>query len=154
VRALGTAFVVRNDPQGLAVTLIEGKVSVASKSGQVELLLAPGERASFGAGKRMRIDRPELNRSLAWRRGQVVLDDTPLASAVEEMNRYSPLELTVERPQAAALLINGLFQAGDSRSFARAVASTYGLEVVDRGDRIVLAGIPSTPESGARPERH
>jgi transmembrane sensor len=65
-----------------------------------------------------------------------------LVAAVAEMNRYSPIKLVIEQPEAATLLISGLFQAGDSASFARAVAATYGLTAVNKGDRIVLAGVP------------
>jgi ferric-dicitrate binding protein FerR (iron transport regulator) len=59
------------------------------------------------------------------------------------MNRYNGVKLVVESPAAAALVINGLFQAGDSTHFANAVARTYGLTVIERGDRIVLAGQPN-----------
>lgn len=155
VTALGTRFVVRNDDmQGLSVTLLEGKVSVAPASDRGNVILAPGERASFQPEHDLHIDRPELQKSLAWRRGQVILDDTPLALAVAEMNRYSSLRIVVDRPEAAALLINGLFQAGDSRSFAEAIAVTYGLKVVDHSDGIVLAGVPAHPASDARAEHH
>jgi ferric-dicitrate binding protein FerR (iron transport regulator) len=58
------------------------------------------------------------------------------------MNRYNTVKLVVEHPDAATLLINGLFQAGDSTNFANAVAQAYGLEVRERGDEIVLSGQP------------
>lgn len=83
----------------------------------------------------------------AWQRGQVVLDSTPLADAVAEMNRYSTVRLVIEEPGAAAMRISGVFRAGDSADFARAVARTYRLHVVDRQGEIILAGEPSAPET-------
>jgi transmembrane sensor len=137
VLALGTSFVVRRDNQRLAVTLVEGKVRVNEK-----FTLTPGQRLTLTPGGAARLDMPSIEKATAWRRGQVILDDTPLVSAVAEMNRYSPVKLVVEQPEAGNLLISGLFQAGDSASFARAVAATYGLTAVNRGNEIVLGGVP------------
>jgi len=143
VTALGTSFVVRRDAQRLAVTLVEGKVTVNQT-----FTLSPGQRLTLTPGGGARLDMPSLEIATAWRRGQVILDDTPLSSAVAEMNRYSPVELVIEQPEAGRLLISGLFQAGDSASFARAIAATYGLTALNKGDRIVLAGVP---RSGGQP---
>jgi len=137
VTALGTSFDVRRDDQRLAVTLVEGKVTVNQT-----FTLTPGERLTLTPGGAARLDKPPLDKATAWRRGQVVLDDTPLVAAVAEMNRYSPIQLVIEQPEAGNLLISGLFQAGDSASFARAVAATYGLTAINKGDHIVLAGVP------------
>lgn len=169
VKALGTQFVVRRDPQRVAVTLVEGSVAVSPvRPAMAELMqpmiqppapieqtptmtadrntgevtLAPGQRLTFSAGAPTRLDTPAVEKTTAWRRGQVILDDTPLRAAAAEMNRYSESKLVVEQPEAAELLINGLFQAGDSSRFANAVAEAYGLTVIQRGDEIVISGKP------------
>jgi len=172
VKALGTSFIVRRDEQRVAVTLMEGKVVVSSvlstssslpviagegsvdpaahepaASGEATpnevFMMAPGQRLTFTAGGATQLDTPSLDKTTAWRRGQVVLDDTPLSAAVVEMNRYNSVKLVIEDPQASRLLVNGLFQAGDSMSFAKAVAHTYGLSVIERDGEIVLAGGPN-----------
>jgi len=144
VRALGTSFVVRRDATVLTVVLIDGKVSIATGRGGQEITLTPGERLAMAReGGGITVDRPSMDRSLAWRHGQVSLDDTPLREAVEEMNRYSTLELRVQSARAGDLLVNGLFQAGDSRRFAEAVALTYGLKVIEQDGQLVLIGNPT-----------
>lgn len=156
VRALGTSFVIRRDDQRTSVTLIEGKVSVAptplkvARSGTPTTgqTLTPGERLTFKTFAPPIIDRPVLNVVIAWRRGQVVLDDTPLSEAVHEMNRYSFVSLAIAHPETANLRVSGLFQAGDSESFATAVAQTYGLEVVKDPKQILLVGTSSDPTIG------
>ena len=162
VTALGTSFVVRRDEKELAVTLVEGKVSVTSNPGLAppgshavrlsdssatsdNITLKPGQRLTL-AGGNARLETTSLDKAVAWRRGQIVLDDTPLASAIAEMNRYSETRLVIERPESETLLVNGLFQAGDSMSFARAVAATYGLVVVERDDEIVISGTPTASQ--------
>lgn len=159
VKALGTSFLVRRDDRQLAVTLVEGAVAVTSNpegtpsashadrlpdggATSNNIILRPGQRLTL-AGGHARLETTSLDKAIAWRRGQIVLDDTPLASAVSEMNRYSQMKLVIERPESQALLVNGLFQAGDSMSLARAVAATYGLIIMERNDEIVLSGTPT-----------
>ena len=147
VRALGTSFVIRKDVQQLAVTLVEGSVLVAPaaavRGDSGEFKLKPGQRLTFGNDASPTLDTPSVERVTAWRRGQVILEDTPLQAAVAEMNRYNETKLVVQQPEIAALLINGLFQAGDSSQFANAVAQAYGLTVIERGNEIVLSGKPA-----------
>jgi transmembrane sensor len=175
VRAVGTSFVVRRDRERLAVTLVEGKVAVmpvplaelqdAAESSSTRKIAARSSAGSQGAagtaevftlttGQRLvipvdepaRVDTLPADRATAWRRGQVILDDTALANAVTEMNRYSAQKLVVESSGAQDLVVSGLFQVGDSVSFAHAVAQTYGLTVIERRNEIVLSGNPQ-PES-------
>lgn len=169
VKALGTSFVVRRDAGRIAVTLVEGSVlvtpvqpvlpelaeptvdapgaivlspDVAGDASGGQFKLAAGQRLTFNSGAATRLDTPSIEKATAWRRGQVILDDTPLQTAIAEMNRYNETKLIVTDPEAAAIPINGLFQAGDSTHFANAVAQAYGLTVVERGDEIVLSGKP------------
>jgi transmembrane sensor len=148
IEALGTAFVVRNEARLLAVTLVEGKVAVStssphdfqgSRSGS-NIVLAAGERVVFAESELAKRDQPNLEKLTAWQRGLVMLDETPLGEAIAEMNRYSTVKLAIEERQIAALKVSGMFRAGDSRRFARAVAKTYRLVVVEQPQRIVLAG--------------
>jgi len=168
VRAVGTSFVVRRDAKNLAVTLVEGKVTVAPMhsvpqgrmtqsaappapglDNQSQFLqagaesvftLSPGQRLLFAPSKPPKVDRPSLERVVAWQRGQVAFDNTPLVEAVAEMNRYSTVRLVVEDPAAAAIRLSGIFRAGDSANFAQAVARTYQLQVREVASEIVLAG--------------
>lgn len=173
VKALGTSFVVRKEAERLAVTLVEGSVVVSPvlpanseptqpatgssatveqplvtadlhvRKSAGEFKLAAGQRLTFDTGSATTLDTPSIEKTTAWRRGQVILDDTPLQAAVTEMNRYNETKLVVADPDSAALPINGLFQAGDSRHFANAVALSYGLVVIERDDEIVLSGKPT-----------
>jgi transmembrane sensor len=175
VVARGTAFLVRRDEGSLAVTLVEGKVTVApagetvppatamptyaagsvagsnipeqpaSGGAAADITLAPGQRLTFVDHERPKIDKPEIERVTAWQRGQVILDHTSLAEAVAEMNRYSDVELKIEEPEARRAEVTGIFRLGDSAAFAQAVAETYHLQVADRGGAITLSGLPREP---------
>lgn len=168
VKALGTSFVVRRDEKGLAVTLVEGKVTVSptmpttaapivpaidhapsrSESSKDQrdrygtkkdvVTLAPGERLILADNRDVQIDRPKLHELIAWQHGQVSFDSTPLTDAVVEMNRYSKVRITIDDPLIESIPISGSFRAGDSTDFARAVAKTYHLKVQDRDGEIAL----------------
>lgn len=174
VVALGTAFQVRRNQDTLVVTLVEGKVTVAPAGESVtsrssvpppisgtggssspvqpgrgsgtDVTLSPGQRLTVSDHGQPRVDRPALEQVTAWQRGKVVLDHTPLADAAAEMNRYSNVELRIEEPGTGRAEVTGIFRSGDSESFARAVAETYHLRVIDRGGKITLSGLP--PGSG------
>ena len=163
IRDLGTEFDVRSDAQGLAVTLVEGKVTVspmsaapdggvlrdASGSPSLRALLPPGQLRAFAlsAGERLtfastgvsRIDYPPLGIVTAWERGQVVLDNTSLPDAVAEMNRYSQQRIVLQGAAAGRIRVSGVFQAGDSQNFAAAVARTYHMRASQQGETIILA---------------
>ncbi|MGJ4728097.1 FecR family protein [Luteimonas sp. SDU101] len=151
VTALGTSFVVRRDDERVAVTLIEGRVAVVPASAAARGtgsragvpasspgILAPGQRMTLAARAPARIDSPRLDAVTAWRRGEVILDDTPLTEAVAEMNRYDRTAIVIDRPEARTLTVSGLYHTGDSAGFAESVAQMYGLRVVERDGRIHL----------------
>lgn len=155
--AVGTAFVVRvsggdrSRPEALAVTLLEGKVKVqagadsrgASLAPPKAVLLAAGERLALGHGSGealvvQRVDRPNVDQVTAWKRNEAVFDDTSLGDAVAEMNRYSRAPITLQ-PDLAGLRVSGLYKAGDSEGFARAVAALHGLMLQEHGGRFELS---------------
>ncbi|HKU13325.1 MAG TPA: FecR domain-containing protein [Steroidobacteraceae bacterium] len=145
VVALGTSFIVRRDEQQLTVTLVEGRVGVAPVSAAstatgVEAVLTPGQRLTFVSRKPPKLDEPEIENVTAWRRGEVILDKTRLQDAAEEMNRYSATKLIIDDAAAADIRVSGIFRAGDSARFARAVGETYHLSVDYQQRRILISG--------------
>jgi transmembrane sensor len=163
IRALGTAFIVRSEKQHLVVTLVEGKVTVipvgspirstqSTSSAELHLtssaaapphtpdivVLSPGERLTLAGDGPPKIDRAAIERVTAWERGQVALDNTALADAVAELNRYSRERIVIDDASLAAIHVSGVFQAGDSPNFAAAVARTFHLTIANHGREIHL----------------
>jgi transmembrane sensor len=176
VVARGTTFVVRRDDERIAVTLVEGKVTVVPAGEEVaaaaapapqpstsrpvstddakdHFTLSPGQRVTFAGHAAPKFDQPSVEGVTAWQRGQVVLDHTPLADAVAEMNRYSEIKLKIEDPAARRAEVTGIFRTGDSEYFAQAVSETYHLRVASRGREIMLSGTPRVSGSGVTNEK-
>lgn len=136
VTALGTSFNVRREAERIAITLVEGKISVATHDD--EFLLKPGERLTLVQRATPKLDAPRIDTLTAWRRGEVVLDNTPLTDAIAEMNRYDDRRLRIESDTLASIRVSGVYRTGDNRGFADAVAELYGLRVATQADDIVL----------------
>ena len=115
-----------------------GTVTASAATDAGTVVLAPGERLTFAGSAAPELDRPAVSHVTAWQRGQVILDHTPLSAAIEEMNRYSVIQLAIDQPTVAELEVTGVFRSGDSISFAQAVAETYHLKVVHEPRRIRL----------------
>jgi transmembrane sensor len=164
VTAVGTAFEVRYEPDHIDVTLVEGKVNVTSTVEPLELpasvsssktglshlsssgyAMTAGERLRVAKGAPAKIDAPRVDAVTAWRRGEVMLDDTPLTEAIAEMNRYSKSALVIDGDSIAALHVSGIYHTGDSEGFAETVAKLYGLQVTQEGGQIHLRSAAPTP---------
>jgi transmembrane sensor len=150
VIAVGTSFVVHREAptsSAFAVTLVEGRVAVEPLSWPDVLpdeptagltLLSTGERLRVGADATAAVDKPSIDRVTAWRRGQLIFDDTSLAEAAAEFNRYGPMTISIDSPTARDLRVGGVFRIGDSSSFAHAMADAHHLRIIEHGHEIVL----------------
>jgi transmembrane sensor len=114
------------------------KESEASAPVPGTVTLAPGQRITFERSGTAEIDTPRPEATAAWRRGEVVLDETPLASAIEEMNRYQRQRLMLDDAAIGDLPISGIYRTGNNQDFARAIATVYNLEVTTDGNDIHL----------------
>ncbi|GIV59920.1 MAG: anti-sigma factor [Rhodothermaceae bacterium] len=100
VTVRGTRFNVRAWPDDLApetvVTLEEGAVEVAGRSGTGTVRLAPGQttRVAAGAGPSPPAV-PEYERPMAWRTGGLSFSGRPLADVLRALERRYAVELTV-----------------------------------------------------------
>lgn len=148
VTAIGTSFVVRHEADRTAVTLVEGKVRVSDESAPREAassmlprevaMLTPGERMTFVKEAAPKIDTPRIESVTAWRRGEVLLDQTSLSDAVAEMNRYDDRRLVIDDAELASLKVSGVYRSGDSAGFAHALADLHGFNVTEDSAEIHL----------------
>lgn len=159
VVAVGTAFSVRygeasaNVPSQIAITLIEGRISVRPAADGGANAIAPASPIQMTPGERLRldqavgatstaapkVDRPNVDQVTAWKRSEAVFDATGLSEAVAEMNRYSRTQIVLVGTLASTnLRVSGLYRTGDNVGFANAVASLHGLTLKNEGGRLEL----------------
>lgn len=146
--AIGTAFDVRLVNERLEVLLVEGRVAVedvpdissnpeiiepANLTANLRVQLNPGETLIATESEIVHTPAPNPERQLKWRDGLIEFDNTTLAAAVEEFNRYSERTIRIDDPAVAQLPISGVFRTNSQRNFLDALTSVHPVSVEYRG---------------------
>lgn len=146
VQAVGTAFSVRRKGEGARVMVTEGMVEVWSEAvagTRRPRQVRAGEQVFVGdkTGATSPLQRPlEMDRALAWREGQIVLDGDTIAAAVNEFNRYNTRKIVIADPRIEGRRVVGWFRTNEPESFARAVARSEGAPI-DAADDLIILGV-------------
>ncbi len=149
VRAVGTAFSVRNLPgQPVAVVVSEGRVALSRGTGQasaVPLELGANAQAIVPSGSRLTAEDvaraltpDDLTRSLSWRDGMLAFEGETLAQAAQRFRRYGGPAIVIDDASLARQPISGLFAASDPRGFAQAIAVSFDAHVAEDSGKVHL----------------
>lgn len=150
VVATGTAFSVELLHNQMRVLLYEGEVAVVAqpaagraarqaKNARSTEQLVPGQElvSSLSSGS-VKVVPAQMERSLSWEEGRLDFVDEPLARAVERINRYTDTPIVVGDAAAARLLVNGVFDAGDTQSFVKGVTALFPISAKYEQTKITL----------------
>jgi transmembrane sensor len=146
VRAVGTRFGVELRRDDVTVSVLEGAVDVIPQSdaaapaaGAPVPRLTANRSVHYESGGRLgAIEAADVRRITAWREGKLIFDDTPLADAIAEYNRYTTVKLVVGSAEIGRRAVNGVLNVGDFASLRLLLRESLGLTVVDRGDSVLL----------------
>jgi transmembrane sensor len=158
VRAVGTAFNVRQRAAGVEVLVTEGRVRLDDSSQSRSLLpasatntdtplLVAGERALVterpsGSAPELatvaKVDPPAIQRALAWQERRLEFDAAPLAEVVAEFNRYNRRQLVIADTALAAKRFSGTFRADSYEPFVRLLEDDFGVTVSRSPSEITL----------------
>jgi transmembrane sensor len=145
--AVGTAFDVRLDGTRMQVTMVEGTVRVERAARARDnretietapnIASSPSRIATIRAGEQLTVDDLQLDRirtadperTISWQRGQLLFDDTRLADAIAEMNRYSERQLELGDASLADLRISGAFSTSRPTVFVEAITMYFPIDV-------------------------
>jgi transmembrane sensor len=141
---LGTKFLIRQDEDHIEIALIEGRARLDTDGASARArstVLTPGDVAIATADTMSVTQRPaqKLTNELGWRQGQLVFTETTLGDAAAEFNRYNVTKLMVSDPAVARMKINGTFPTAGAEMFARVAQHILQLQVVRRGDEVVIS---------------
>jgi transmembrane sensor len=143
VTDLGTKFTVRRDDHRLQVAVMEGRVQLDAKVGstprsislvQGDVVVSSGEALPL-----MKKPQAELAKELSWRSGVLIFENTTLAEAAAEFNRYNTAKVVVTGADAEHLIIGGKFATNDIAAFAELAQHVLGLRVEDHGGVTVIS---------------
>lgn len=154
ITVVGTRFSVRHSGTGLdagqtVVSVEEGRVRVAPVDGaQARNDLPAGTAGSLPAveltaGQSVAADArghigpvASLPPSVIapWRQGRLSFDQTPLAQAIAEFERYGRTGLVVRDPAVAALPVGGSYSLNAGQRFAQTLPQVLPVRLVRRGE--------------------
>lgn len=80
----------------------------------------------------------DIGKVTGWRDGRIYLEDLPLTDAAAEMNRHSPIQISVDDPQIAQLRVNGMFRAGEQEAFVTALKQYFPIDARYHGDTEII----------------
>ena len=146
--AVGTQFSVRNERGEVRVIVTEGRVEVERGAGDTMrhmMQLQAGSIAHAGPDAVLVEDQPisELEQLLSWRSGRLSFDNSTLADAVAEFNRYNTRRIVIVDPAVAAIRVGGNFRATNIDAFVRLIAGDFPITATRQGQEIVLSGKPA-----------
>jgi transmembrane sensor len=145
VTVLGTKFSVRldSDANRVQLAVAEGRVQLDELrvSEPAPPMIAIGGEKVIAEGTSLRVESRSgkiLATDLSWRQGLLTFDQTTLAAAADEFNRYNRKQLVVE-PAAAEIRIGGSFEAANVDGFVRLLHDGFGLNVAESDSEILIS---------------
>jgi transmembrane sensor len=145
-------FVVVAGRERIRVVVTDGKVKIEEDgrgTGEKErgraadaVFVSAGSVArSEGAGILVRRQQGSaVEDSLSWRKGFLVFQDTSLADAVTEFNRYNTRHIEIADPSIGAIKLTGKFEPAKYEAFVRLLEDGFAISAQVDGERIVLVG--------------
>lgn len=133
VTALGTRFDVAALDNATVVSLLDGRVSVATNH-TAPVVLSPGQSVRITAGVIGAVTSGRAADLTSWREGRLSFRDTPLSQAIAAMNRYTDRPITISSGSLGAEPISGDFSTDDVDGFVSAVRTLFGSTAVTRQD--------------------
>jgi transmembrane sensor len=160
VRAVGTAFDVYLNGEGVRVTVHEGTVKLGPAEHllpaalsentlkQASAVLTAGEQADL-KGKwttTRRLSKEELARAAAWQDGWLYVENRNLCEVVAELNRYTPRQLILDDAHLCSLPVGGAFQASPqgAEALLSLLEADFGARIHHDGDHVYIQG-PANP---------
>jgi transmembrane sensor len=142
ITAIGTVFNVRLEGDRVRIAMVEGvvKVRAASRAGAApgaprrEITLTAGDGAVAAPAAPLEVKPVEPRDVTAWRGGQLVFNDVPLAEAVAEINRYTTRPIALADATVGAYRVSGVFKANDPEAFARAATEVLPVRITQERD--------------------
>ncbi len=115
----GTRFNVRYEAQSARVSVESGSVEVSSGPwwNRQSRSLVKGQGVNAGRGQDLGdVEQLDLSTELAWQRGKIVFENTPLSQAVAEINRYLDRPTRLDAPALRDHRIAGIFDVDDPQA--------------------------------------
>lgn len=139
LQAQAARYNVRYTGDSVCVSCLQGAVEVSH--GSRRIALAPAQQTTYDAvSVREPIAAGSLEQISAWRQQQLIFADTPLAEAIEEINRYRPGKLVLRDPALRHRRVKMRLSFAQLDNAGELIGELYGTRVRHLIGGIVLLG--------------
>lgn len=159
IRDIGTTFSVDRQSADVTVTVASGRIQVWKAQTQPSLLgwlegsgmslSQQGRRplTELEAGQQVQIASTgevasngavDVQRALAWTRGQIAFDNQSIATVAAQFNRYNATQIRVDDPRISTIPISGVFDAHDVSTFITFLDSMPGVRIETHGQQTLV----------------
>lgn len=126
VQDLGTRFDVEALENSTRVAVIEGRVAVLTRKGQV--LLVAGQAGGYDNTGELLATKPLKWDETSWSEGQRHFDQELLSDVLERVARYHGVKFVFTDNRLRELRVSGTFRIGDLPLFLRTLAAALPIE--------------------------
>ncbi|WP_333837436.1 FecR family protein [Novosphingobium sp.] len=134
----GGTFNIRTSERETCVTCLSGAITRESGGGSQDL--RPGEQLVASPSGETRVVRVDPERISGWRQGLLVFRNTPLAEAVEDINRYRSARIILTSNDIGRRQVNGIFHTDQIENAVAQIQQLLHLGVRELPGGIVLMG--------------
>lgn len=146
---LGTRFLVRTTPEGVAIAVYEGKVEVSNTSRHA-MVLSAGQAANATGTGIAHMPAPDEDLATAWRQGRLIFRGAALAQVAEQLSHYRAEPIEIDGTDLAALKVNGTFRLDDIDNALTTLEQALPIRVHHEEGRTVLLSRPVDRTAPAR----
>jgi transmembrane sensor len=127
LRALGTRFTVRREPEQTFLAVYDGAVEIRTAANNATTVIAAGKQTRFSPNRIADATEADPARE-AWSRGELIAWDLSLAAVVHELNRYYTGHIALD-PAVAQRRVFGTFPLRDVDGTLAMLADVASLQV-------------------------
>jgi transmembrane sensor len=138
VRALGTAFDVKQQDQQTQVIVFEHAVSITTTQGLRLEKLQTAEQLKFSADSVQTASKVNLQRAAPWHQQRMVFQDKALVDVVAELNRYRSGKIICLNDSIKNLPITGVFGIADTELALQAIEQSLPVRITRITDQLIL----------------
>ncbi|OZI71581.1 FecR family protein [Bordetella genomosp. 12] len=127
--ALGTQFDVKILDDLVTVSVTEHAVAVQPGSGAQAVTVEAGWQMQYGKSGGSAPVHFDPAAALAWRQGRLVFNDVPLATVLDELQRYQRGPIFLMDAHLGGLPVTAAFNATDPQQALRGLAETFPIRL-------------------------
>ena len=141
VRVLGTRFTLRTAADTLDVAVVEGRVALIGTEGEHEV--GAGQTSAIVRGAvTPALPAPDIATEVAWLGTTIILEETPLRAAAEEVRRVHGITMVIPDPAVGRRTVTAVFTSSDGDAVVATLCRAASVRCDRTGMEVLVLADP------------